>query len=167
MVTVSLLIVGACLVHPSRCPFPFQQWLTVLCQEAFLGIAQCIIHGSALQEYLKASGVPYTALRTSIFFDNFITFFQYQSMCASLQLQAPFSYCNAAHAAAELTRHCGLNSEGSRAEESILAPLFSACAQGRRKGVVRQPGHRPARRARRGRHWRHCCRSVSTIASYL
>lgn len=32
------------------------------------------------EEYLKASGVPYTALRTSIFFDNFITFFQYQSM---------------------------------------------------------------------------------------
>ena len=26
--------------------------------------------------------MPYTALRTSIFFDNFITFFQYQSMCA-------------------------------------------------------------------------------------
>ena len=36
-----------------------------------------------LQEYLKASGVPYTALRTSIFFDNFIAFFQYQNMCAS------------------------------------------------------------------------------------
>ena len=76
-----------------------------------------MIHGAALQEYLKASGVPYTALRTSIFFDNFITFFQYQSMCAPLlQLRAPCSCCDAAHAAAQLTRCCGRDSKGSRVE---------------------------------------------------
>ena len=63
---------------------------------------------TVLQEYIKASGVPSTILLTSIFYENFTTFLQYQK-------KKDGSYAFALNAGTKAHPHCSVEDIGATA----------------------------------------------------